>query len=543
MLKEHMAQRFGRYWLQEKIGHGGMAEVFRATIGPDEKTYAFELAIKRLHQELQQDKAMVDMFLTEADIAKFLRHPNIVQVYEAGVIGPEPYIAMEYIWGTDLATLTETVRRRRLRFPADLAIFTGLQILRALDYVHRATTPAGEAMDLVHRDVTPSNIYVTFDGQVKLGDFGVARVSFLEERDDATIKGKAAYIPPEVLMGEPVDQRVDLWSLAVTMWEMMTARRMHEDATEESILSGAASRRIDPVSELNPDVPAMLAAIIQRALSFKPRRRQRDALTFYRELKFYLQDAGLQVTGVGLGRFVAGVMGREIAPQRSRDASTGVFERPSYQVPVGMSPTQRYQMADRRRRRAWPILVSLLLVLGGLAWWLFARPPPRLAPRVVASAPARREAPSLAAPAPEERDRPEALDFSAWEGVAELSAKGPARFEVLQTRGRAFMRQKKYAAAEESFKAALALRPRSITSMLGRANALIEMRSYAEAERSVRAAINVDPQNAYAYLLLGDILWMKGRDKEAREAYVRCIELDGRGKIAEIARRVLDKLP
>ena len=114
-----MAQSFGRYWLHEKIGHGGMAEIFRATIGPDPQTYAFELAVKRLHSELEKDPKQVATFLTEADVAKFLRHPNLVQVYEAGITEGHVYIAMEYIWGFDLARLIDTLRRRRIVLPPE----------------------------------------------------------------------------------------------------------------------------------------------------------------------------------------------------------------------------------------------------------------------------------------------------------------------------------------------------------------------------------------------------------------------------------------
>src|SRR5690349_19522072 len=144
-----MANRFGRYWLHEKIGHGGMAEIFRATIGPDPATFAFELAIKRLPAHLEKDQAQVRMFLTAADDAQVLKHPNSVHVYEAGVHEGHVFIAMEYIWGSDLAKLIEQLRRRRLRLPPEMAVFIVLQVLRALDYVHQAKSARGEPMEIV----------------------------------------------------------------------------------------------------------------------------------------------------------------------------------------------------------------------------------------------------------------------------------------------------------------------------------------------------------------------------------------------------------
>ncbi len=380
-----MAQRFGRFWLHEKIGQGGMAEIFRATIGPDPQTYAFDLAVKRLHAALSRDTQQVDMFMTEADIAKFLRHPNLVRVYESGIVDDQAYIAMEYVWGLDLAQLMTRLRARRLRFPTDLAVFVGLQVLRGLDYVHRARSPGGESMEMVHRDVTPSNIYVTFDGKVKLGDFGVARVKFLEAHEEQRmLKGKIGYMPPEVIAGAPLDQRVDLWGLACSLYEMITAKRVYDGVSEADLAYGAVPPRIVPAHKVNPEVDAELSAVLARALHMKARKRPRDAVALYRDLKGYMVASGIRVDADALGRFARAATGMSVSMTSPRvGPTTKTFNPPGYEAPVGISLTQRIEIA-RRRRMVVPMVMAVLVALALYAGWMLgqrAHDPPKAPPQ------------------------------------------------------------------------------------------------------------------------------------------------------------------
>lgn len=364
-----MAQRFGRFWLHEKIGQGGMAEIFRATIGPDPQTYAFDVAVKRLHAALTRDTQQVDMFMTEADVAKFLRHPSLVRVFESGIVEEQAYIAMEYVWGLDLAQLLARLRARRLRFPTDLAVYVSLQVLRGLDYVHRARSPGGEPMDMIHRDVTPSNIYVTFDGKVKLGDFGVARVKFLEAHEEQRmLKGKIAYMPPEVLAGGPLDQRLDLWSLSVSLYEMVTGRRVYEGVSEQDLAFGAPPPKIPLAHKVNPEVDARLGAVLARALHRNPRKRPQDAVELYRDLKGYLEKSGIAVEADALGRFARAATGMSpTQPAPKASPITKSFGVPGYQA-ANVSMTRRLEIA-RRRKVLMPVAVVVLLALAVFAGW------------------------------------------------------------------------------------------------------------------------------------------------------------------------------
>jgi tetratricopeptide (TPR) repeat protein len=499
-----------------------MAEIFRATIGPDERTYAFELAIKRMHAELENDPKHVGMFLTEADVAKFLRHPNLVQVYEAGIIEGHVYIAMEYIWGYDLARLIEQLRRRRLRLPPELAVYIAMQVLRGLDYVHQAKNARGQAMEITHRDVTPSNIYVTFRGEVKLGDFGIAKVrrkDALGTDDSTELKGKVHYMPPEVLQGHPVTQQVDLWSLGVTLYEMLTARPLHEGVAEADMMAGNYSTKIEPVHKINPAVEPALSAILQRMLSPKVKKRPVDAASFYRELKQFLTERQIAADANALARFVrAGTgMAAGVVEPKSQMGQTD-FANPEYLAPIEFSPTQRYEMR-RRKSRLKPLLIGAPVVaaLGlamGAGYWI-----------------AKRRAPAAAA-------------VTAEEGALEaelLTDLGGHRqqFVALMTQGGTLLKAGSASAAADAFRQAIELRPASTAARLGLARALYDQGRYPEAESQANQALQADPKNPRAYYLLGGILRSSGQLPRAKKAFQQCASLDPAGPIGKSAQQIL----
>src|SRR5690606_40803210 len=170
-----VVEHFGPYHLHRRIGQGGMAEVFLAS-NPDNGPHSPPVVIKRLLSELESDREAVDLFLTEADVTMLLSHPNVIKVYDSGEISGRYYICMEYVHGKDLGQIMNRLVYKGYRLDINLAVHIINETLQGLSYVHQACTQTGRPLEIVHRDVTPSNIFISTNGQVKLGDFGVAKL-------------------------------------------------------------------------------------------------------------------------------------------------------------------------------------------------------------------------------------------------------------------------------------------------------------------------------------------------------------------------------
>ncbi len=324
-----LPRRFGRFWLLEQIGEGGMARIYRAAIGPDAETYSFDFALKVMRPELAQDPSLVEMFLIEEYVVRMLSHPALIRVFESGRVDETPYIAMELVRGADLERLMHVLRARRMPIPKDLAVLTVMQVLKVLDYIWRARSSGGRPLEIVHRDITPSNIYVTREGEVKIGDFGVARVAILEPAEHAQfVKGKVPYLPPEAFGGAPPSPQLDLWSLAVTFFELLVGSAAYENMTEEELVAGGPDLSRLSASRLPAPDPE-LAELLGRWLHPKPQKRPPDAATAYRELRAYAHRHGLLLDRDNLARFVAATVDLRAVAARAelpmKDSLTGAY--------------------------------------------------------------------------------------------------------------------------------------------------------------------------------------------------------------------------
>ncbi len=261
----------GKYELLEKLSAGGMGQLYRArTIGPG----GFEriVALKVIRKDALGDPSFVAMFVAEAKVASLLSHQNLVHLYDFGNDGEEHFLAMEMVEGADLAKVTKRAREERVAFPIPVAIFIGREVAHGLDFLHRLTHK-GESLRLIHRDVSPQNIMVSYDGGVKLTDFGIVRMS---SRGRVTrlgvVKGKAGYLSPEQVMDRPIDARSDLFSLGIVLWETLTGGRLFPGGSDLEVMSQTLQRPIRPPSALNSEIPAALDAVVLRALA-----REREA--------------------------------------------------------------------------------------------------------------------------------------------------------------------------------------------------------------------------------------------------------------------------
>lgn len=274
-----------------------MAEVYkaRAVEGPR----AGELvALKRLAPRLTTDAEAVDLFCGEADVSAMLKHRNIVEVFEAGVVGEVYYLAMEYVDGRDLALILARCRERKIFLPINFAVHIGLAVLDALTYAHDARGPTGLPLNIVHCDVSPSNLFISRLGEIKLGDFGIAKVRSLDAGDAAsTLWGKLAYLAPEQLERKPLTPQVDLWGAATILYECLTNQRAIVGADNDEMQDALRSGRIAGVESLRPDVPPGLADVVHRALHLDPALRYGSAPEF----ALALQPFHDEISGGALG--------------------------------------------------------------------------------------------------------------------------------------------------------------------------------------------------------------------------------------------------
>jgi len=259
--------RFGKYLLLERINVGGMAEVFKAKAFGVEGFQRIN-AIKRILPNMSEDQEFINMFVDEARLAVQLNHANIVQIYELGKHDNQYYIAMEYVAGKDLRRIVDWYRKRKQAMPVPLAAYICAKICEGLDYAHRKTYADGKPMQLVHRDISPQNMLVSFEGDVKIIDFGIAKAADrLSKTQAGVLKGKFGYMSPEQVSGNEIDHRSDLFAVGVLLYEMLTCTRLFVAETDFSTLEKVRQCEIPPMRDLNENVPDELEVVVRKALA------------------------------------------------------------------------------------------------------------------------------------------------------------------------------------------------------------------------------------------------------------------------------------
>lgn len=310
---------FGPYQLLDRIAVGGMAEVFKAKRSGVE---GFEkvVALKRILPHLSENKEFLDMFVDEAKMVAGLTHPNIVQIFDLGRIESSYYIAMEYVHGRDLRTTIRRAREKGLRLPLDLSLRVVSQVCSALEYAHRKKDARGRPMEIVHRDVSPQNILITFEGNLKLADFGIAKAATKASTTDrGALRGKLLYMSPEQAWGRPIDRRSDIFSLGIVLYEMITEQKPFVGVgSEMTILELVRKCVITPPREVNPRVPEALDRVVMKALARNPDERYQDAGEMQRGIEKILRERP-PVTARDLARFLELLYDREEREENSAD--------------------------------------------------------------------------------------------------------------------------------------------------------------------------------------------------------------------------------
>jgi len=297
-------ERFGQYTLLERIAVGGMAEVWKARMRGVEG-FQKTVAIKRILPHMTDNAEFVGMFIDEAKLAAQLTHPNIVHIYDLGKMGRDYYIAMEYVEGKDLRSLLNAGRRSGLPMPLGLGLLIAARVASALDYAHRKRDFEDQEMALVHRDVSPQNVLLTYEGDVKLCDFGIAKaVSKASQTQMGALKGKLQYMSPEQAWGRVVDSRSDLFSLGAVLFEMVTGERQFPGDSEISVLESVRQGRIRTPRQVDPSVPREVDEIVARALAVDPQERFQSAGEMKQRLEAVLSSLAPSLGPTDLAAYI-----------------------------------------------------------------------------------------------------------------------------------------------------------------------------------------------------------------------------------------------
>ena len=292
-MSDELPARVGKYRIIAKLGQGGMARVMLAmTLGP--AGFQKLMVIKQLREDVADDPEFLTMFLDEARIAARLNHPNVVQTYEVGEDDGSYFIAMDYLEGQPLNRILHRIGREKMPRALHLRILA--EALAGLHYAHELADFDGTPLDVVHRDVSPHNLFVTYDGQVKLVDFGIAKaVGGAALTREGVFKGKVGYMAPEQARGEKVDRRADIFSVGIMLWEALAQERMTR-GQEDIVVLNNRIRGSDPkVAEVAPNTPEELQLICERAMALKPSDRYGTAAEFRDAIEGYLETSGAKV--------------------------------------------------------------------------------------------------------------------------------------------------------------------------------------------------------------------------------------------------------
>ncbi len=354
----------GRYGLALELASGGMATVYLACVrGPG--GFEKHVALKRIHKHLASKQQYVEMFLDEARIASRITHPNVCSVLDFGEIDGEYFIVMEYLLGE---TLNDVLRKVLTTEKPDawihMLVHVMVQACEGLHAAHELRNAEGDLLDVVHRDVSPQNLFVGYDGMLRVVDFGIAKAADrVHETESGALKGKWAYMAPEQIREGQVDRRTDVYALGVVLWEALTLRRLFRRKTNAETMYAVLEGKAPPPSSLNGAVPPELDAVVARALAADPEQRYPDARSLGRDLRALespIVDAGT----------VSHWMAEAFAEEKKRKRGImHMARRGAVRETADVPPTVAALQPSSSRTSMWIALALLVVVgVGGGAW-------------------------------------------------------------------------------------------------------------------------------------------------------------------------------
>lgn len=374
-----LPRSYGKYYLLELINIGGMAEVFKAKMFGVE---GFEkiVAIKKILPEVAEDAEFIKMFIDEAKIAVRLQHPNIVQILELGKIDDSFFIAMELVNGKDLKTIRKRLKRVDLLMPVEQSAYITSQVCDGLDYAHRKTDDKMSSLNIVHRDISPQNMIVSYEGTVKLIDFGIAKAKSKSTKTQAgMLKGKFSYMSPEQVCGQPIDRRSDIFSLGVVFFEMLTGKRLFLGKNDVETLEKIRKAEVPPPSVFNSNVPPELDRIVLKALSKNREDRYQWASEFSEDIKKFSFSSNRNFTRQDMMNFMSEFFADELEEEAAKleeyqklhkpveNASPNYFN--NYRPSSSSEPVDDVEPVRPSKEKKLAVFLAVLIILSAAAYF------------------------------------------------------------------------------------------------------------------------------------------------------------------------------
>ncbi len=305
-----LPDRIGPYKVVERISAGGMAEVYKATqTGAD--NFERPVAIKRILPHIARDPNFIAMFQAEAKLAVQLQHGNICQIYQLGRHEDSFYIALEYVDGRDIGSVLDLHQKQSRPLPLPQACYIISRACEGLDYAHNKKSNDGKPLNIIHRDISPPNILISFEGEVKLIDFGLAKaVGSSVQTQAGIIKGKLAYMSPEQVRGTGLDHRSDVFALGIVFFEMLTARRLFRRESDLETFDAVRQCQVPRPTEFNPAIPPALETILLQALARNADERYSSAGAFNEALREFVMSSRMNFRGDQLGTWMRKLFAR-----------------------------------------------------------------------------------------------------------------------------------------------------------------------------------------------------------------------------------------
>ncbi len=516
------SETFGDYVLLRKIAQGGMAEVFlakRRGVEGFEKT----VAIKRILPELSWNREFVTMFINEAKIAARLSHPNIVQIFDFGKIENYYFIAMEYIAGENLRTVLQRADEKRVPLLPGLAALIIARACAGLEHAHRKTDESGKPMRIVHRDISPQNVLVSYEGEVKVVDFGIAKA--VAENPEATrgvLKGKLAYLSPEQVGGETLDARSDLFAIGLVFYELLTGGKLFDRHDPGEILDAIVRVDSAEVSRSIPNLHKRLRDVLQRSLHVTPSGRYASAGEMQQALEDYLREQGDPGGTMQLTNFMRLLFDEKMGEATMMRLRSRLLDTSKT---TGRSSTSG-RGTGARLVAAGVGAVAGVFAVAFAAPFLKSAPEPGAPGRTTAAddgaADLELAGQALAANQPGKAVAAFERAFGASPKLREKNAPDYARALLEDARAK-FDTDSNAAAAR--LRAAIQAGPDLFDAHFLLAKIYARKSDPASAAREYREAIRINPESADAYFNLGFIHFSQRRYEEALRQYEKVIEL------------------